>query len=186
MKTFTVEIRVDYLENKGNPVSSEAHSFDTIEEAEKAYQEALMPVDDENGILTIVSLYVGTDDDLFDKQLKSESRNSKELPTDGVIVYYRHHRYMGYAFQVKEIETVADSRKTTYLDLPYSEDNTFATWATVYNDIVDFVTAYELGEGEPFNKLNSGSRVVREFLEEQKYPGYFDVEEEEEEIDNEQ
>lgn len=102
-----------------------------------------------------------------------------DLPEDGYIVYYRHHMYMNYSYTIEAIEPVAESIHKTYADLYTENDSTSVIYAYVAKDLDELVEDFERGQRTPFNKINSGSIIVREFLADQDVPAYVKVEEEE-------
>jgi len=98
--------------------------------------------------------------------------NGGDLPEDGFIVYYRHHRYLNYAYNIESIEPVAYSRHKTFSDLRNDSDSTMTSYAYVATDIDELAENFERGSVKPFDKINSGSRIIREFLAEQGHPNY--------------
>lgn len=95
-----------------------------------------------------------------------------DLPADGYIVYYQHHMYMNYAYKIESIESVSSSQNKTFSDLRNDRDSTFATYAYIANDLDELAEDFRTGRVTPFDKINSGSRIVKEFLAEQGHPDY--------------
>lgn len=192
MKTYTVLVTEDHDNNMGDPISSESYSFELLSDANKKYESELIIHAGGNGINRYVELCESNEydpeEDGFDEnydidplytQLKSDYCDSPALPKDGVIVYYCHVTYMGYAYAIDNIELVSNSEFKNYSDLPYSDDHIHTTWARVYKSVEDMQEAYENGYSQPFDKLQKGRRIVEEFLAEQGIEEYIKESEEE-------
>lgn len=104
--------------------------------------------------------------------------NGGDLPENGFIVYYRHHQYMNYAYSIESIEPVMYSRHKTYSDLRNDSDSTMTSYAYVASNLDELAEDFEKGRVTPFDKINSGGRIVREFLAEQYHPNYISEEDE--------
>ncbi|MBX9851029.1 MAG: hypothetical protein K2X86_04640 [Cytophagaceae bacterium] len=110
---------------------------------------------------------------------ESDEENGGYLPEDGYIVYYRHHTFMNYAYKIESIESVQYSDNKTFSDLRCDEDSTSATYAYVAKNLDELAEDFEKRNCVPFDKINSGSRIVREFLKENGHPNYIEESEEE-------
>lgn len=175
---FEVVLIEDYNENKGNPdVSSE--SFETLSEAEVAFENEIKSEYSENGKTCRVELRDLTeneDGEVADEPIKEGYKASALLPKDGVVVTYQHRTYMNYCYSISEVRKVNDGER--YEDLNVSVDHTNSNWDAVYDSIEEMQEAFEKGFSSPMDKINSGSSKVEEFLSENNVEGYTEVEEE--------
>lgn len=89
--------------------------------------------------------------------------NGGLLPRDGYIVWYKHHRYMNYAYTITEVEAVKHTTWETYCQLVDDSDDTFTEFAAVYDSLENLRTAYENGFGI-FAKINKGAGKVEEII----------------------
>lgn len=179
MKSFTVTITEDYSDNQGNAVSFQENQFTSIADAETFYNiESNKPATETNGTYTVVAMFESEEHNEgeecknpLENELYSHQLPSAALPKDGVIVYFQHVTYMNYAYQITEVVNVSASGCSTYQDLPYSDDHTYSTWAHVAENVQELADDYERAAGQPFDKINKGSGIIKEFLKENN-PAY--------------
>lgn len=107
-----------------------------------------------------------------------DTNTGKELDPDAIVIMYRHKTYMNYAYSIEAILFVSETNLITEADLRDDSDSLRTTYCTVVADLDELAEAFERGNYAPFNKINSGSRIVREFLEENGHPDYATEEEE--------
>lgn len=118
--------------------------------------------------------------DLEDKKLSIETEeiylgpmnHGGILPESGFIVFYRHHQYLNYAYNIERIEPVEFSRLKNFSDLRNDSDSTSSTYACVVNNLDELAENFRYGLGIPFNKINKGQRIISEFLVDQKHPDF--------------
>lgn len=103
-----------------------------------------------------------------------------DLNPDAIVVMYRHHRYMNYSYAIEAIRFVRETNLKTEADLRDDSDSLRTTYCMIVSDLDELAEVFERGQYMPFNKINSGSRIVREFLTENGHPDYVEVEETEE------
>lgn len=89
--------------------------------------------------------------------------NGGELPREGYIVWYKHHRHMNYAYDITGVEAIKHTTWETHDQLVDDSDNTFTEFAEVYETLEDLTTAYESGAGT-FAKINKGAGKVEEII----------------------
>lgn len=107
--------------------------------------------------------------------------NEGDLLNPGaVVVMYRHHRYMNYAYSIERVCRVWETNLKTTSDLRDDSDSLSTTYCIVLANLDELAEAFRLGNLAPFNKINSGSRIVREFLTENGHPDYAEVEDSDE------
>lgn len=92
------------------------------------------------------------------------TNDGEELDPDAIIVFYSHHRYMNYAYDIKEVTLVRYTNFQSESDLVNERDSTMTTYAKVYADIDELEEAFESRRSTPFDKINSGSSIVRNFI----------------------
>lgn len=96
------------------------------------------------------------------------TNNGEELDNDAIVVFYSHHRYMNYAYDIKEVTLARYTDFKYESDLVNERDSTSATYAKVYADIDELEEAFENRWSAPFDKINSGSSIVRNYIEENR------------------
>ena len=89
----------------------------------------------------------------------------KELDPDSIIVFYNHVTYMNYAYRVSGIDFVRNTILKVESDLVNTQDSTSATYFTHFDTLEELSDYFDWNKCVPFNKMQSGSRLVREFLE---------------------
>jgi len=89
-----------------------------------------------------------------------------ELSPDAIVVGYNHHMYMNYSYDINFVGPVRDTHLKKESDLVNSKDSTTATYFTLYETIEELEESFEKMTSVPFNKINKGSRLIREFIEE--------------------
>ena len=85
-----------------------------------------------------------------------------------------YHMYMNYAYIIDSVEPVALSSHKNFADLRNDRDSTHATYAYVATDLDELANDFEKGYSVPFNKINKGSKIIREFLADQGHPNYIE------------
>jgi len=91
-----------------------------------------------------------------------------ELSPDAIVVGYSHHMYMNYSYDITFVGPVRDTQLKKESDLVNSQDSTTATYFAVYETIEELEQSFEKGTSVPFNKINKGSRIIKEFIEESR------------------
>ena len=94
-----------------------------------------------------------------------DENSGKELDPDSIIVFYKHQRYMNYAYNVTSIEFVRNTNMKTESDMVNQSDSTRATYCTHFDSLGELYESFDSSNCVPFNKLQSGSRLISEFLE---------------------
>lgn len=102
-----------------------------------------------------------------------------DLDPNAIVIMYRHHRYMNYAYTIEAIRFVRETGLKTEADLRDDSDSLRTTYCIVVADLDELAESFRSGY-VPFNKVNSGSRIVREFLAENGHPDFTEIEETEE------
>ena len=109
---------------------------------------------------------------------EGSKNDGKELDPEAIIVSYRHHRYMNYSYDITGVDFVKNSSFKTEADLRNDRDTTLSAYYITFDDVDDLANSFE-NNYFPFDKINSGSRIVREFLAENNHPDYSEAIEEE-------
>lgn len=110
----------------------------------------------------------------FDTVYNGGTYVGERLNKDAIIVAYRHHRYMNYSYDITDVDFVsAYPDFETEADLRNDRDSTFSTYYITFKDTDELAEYFERGYF-PFDKINSGSRLVREFLAENGHPDYIE------------
>jgi len=159
---YTLEIRLDYIENLGDPVDVTEKTFEDLNEAVQKAVEIVSQKSHEHGCYQYVCVYQGTEDDPYQKRKYEGYSESAELPENGVLVFYKHRTYMNYAYKITGVEPVG-GRFNTYEDLPFSDDHTSATHCNVYDTVQELHVDYK-NKHSIFAKLQSGSGMVVDYL----------------------
>lgn len=94
---------------------------------------------------------------------EGEENLGEKLNEEGYIVYYRHHRYMNYAYDITGVEAVSESKFKNESDLINDSDSTTATYCDYYESLDELQEAYENGY-YIFAKIHSGSSIIRELI----------------------
>ncbi len=159
---YQVVITEDYSGNTGDPFSREVSTFETLEEAREDYEAEKGTEPSTIGCTRVVAL-VDLGEDLNDyNELESEETLGELIPETSVIVSYKHLTYMHYAYKVIEVRKPNYNERVSDLNPPL--DHTSATWEVVFDSVDEVEQAYEHGCTSPFDKLQSGSSIVEEFL----------------------
>lgn len=116
----------------------------------------------------------------YDTIYCTDTNTGADFEPDSIIVTYRHHRYMGYAYNITDVQETRYTRIKNEADLVNFHDSTSASYHVHFNDIDELAEAFETGRCVPFQKTNSGNSIVRAFLEKNKHPDYYTEEVEEE------
>lgn len=95
-----------------------------------------------------------------------ETNEGKTLDPNAIVVAYRHHRYMNYAYCIEGVYFVRQTRLQTEADLVNHKDSLMATYHCLVDDLDELAERFEREQYVPFDKMNSGARIIREFLEE--------------------
>lgn len=110
---------------------------------------------------------------------ESEANEGRKLDPDAIVVMYRHHMYMNYAYRIEAVKFVWETDLKTEADCRNDADSTTATYYLVIEDIDKlaefFGDPFMTYRPAPFNKLNSGATIVREFLAENGHPDYVET-----------
>lgn len=111
---------------------------------------------------------------------ESEVNKGSELNPDSIVVFYRHKTYMNYAYSIDSVRFIFETNLKFESDLRNDSDSLSSIYCRVFKDLDELSEAFRFSEGVPFNKLNSGWRIVREFLKENNHPDFVEEEKEEE------
>jgi len=101
----------------------------------------------------------------------------EELGDNEIIVFYRHHMYMNYAYIIEDVKYIKHTDLKYESDLVCHKDSTFATYCARFKDIDELAQEFVSGNYAPFNKLNKGASIVEYFLKEEGHPDYVKNEE---------
>ena len=167
MKKYTVLVTEDYDGNRGDSIH-ESFYFENLQEAKDEFAKRCEGDYSENGKYCTVELQeltIDEEDYMSDPVvLKSFRKPSKAIPDGSIIVTFHHVQYMHYCYAVTHVrEAFGD----THEDLNVSVDNTNSPWDAVFSSLEEMTLAFENKSGMPFNKLNSGGKIVNEFIESQ-------------------
>lgn len=167
MKKYSVLVTEDYDGNRGDSIY-ESFDFENLQEAKDEFAKQCECVYSENGKYCTVELQeltIDEEDYMFDPVvLESFRKPSKAIPDGSIIVTFHHVQYMHYCYAVTHVrEAFGD----THEDLNVSVDNTNKPWDAVFSSLEEMTLAFENKSGIPFNKLNSGGKIVNEFIESQ-------------------
>lgn len=101
-----------------------------------------------------------------------ETNIGNKLDPNQIIVFYKHHRYMNYAYTIESIRFVYQTNIKYEADLRNYDDSTLATYCQLFDSIEDLAESFENSNCTPFNKLNHGIKITEDFLQENKHPEY--------------
>lgn len=90
----------------------------------------------------------------------------EELDRDALVVSFKHHRYMNYAYDIVSIDPVYMTNLKYESDLVNERDSTMSTYYRVFKDVEELEEALISGNCTPFDKINQGGSIVRRFIEE--------------------
>lgn len=110
-----------------------------------------------------------------------DENTGEELNPESIIVAFSHHMYMGYSYDIKSVDFVKNTSFKKEADLRNDSDTTRSVYFATFDDIYELAESFENGY-YPFDKINSGSRIIREFLAENGHADYSELEETEEDI----
>jgi len=96
----------------------------------------------------------------------------KEITPDAIIIGYRHKTYMNYAYSIVSVDFAKYTNFKVESDLRNDSDTTNSTYYVTFDDIYDFESAFADRHQVPFNKINSGTKLITEFLSENGHPDY--------------
>ena len=96
---------------------------------------------------------------------EGDENSGKELDPDSIIVFYQHKTYMNYAYSVTSVDFVRDTKIAVESDLVNMQDSTTATYCSHFDSLKELSDSFDSSYHVPFNKLQSGSRLISEFLE---------------------
>jgi hypothetical protein len=86
-----------------------------------------------------------------------------DLPEDGVIVWYKHHRYINYAYDICGVKLVSESGLKTFAQLINEPYDTFTTCAEFFDNIDNLIECYKR-RYYIFGKINSGDNFIQNFI----------------------
>lgn len=160
-----VEVQ-DYELNRGEPLRYKEYFFSSLEKSQEKFKEIMKrPLDsrEETGTYLEVELYQNDNDrwvliDVF-------TNYGRALKENEVIVTFKHHRYMNYAYDIDEVRFANPMEYTSDLRPQIDEAELFMD--ALYNSIDDLMDAYDL-KGRIFDKINSGSKKIINFIKENK------------------
>jgi hypothetical protein len=167
MKKYNVLVTEDYDGNRGDS-NSESFDFENLQQAKDEFAKQCQGDYSENGkYCTVVLQELTIDEEDYMSEpvvLESFRKPSKPIPDGSIIVTFHHVQYMHYCYAVTHVrEAFCD----THEDLNVSLDNTNRPWDVVFKSLEEMTLAVENKSGMPFNKLNSGGKIVKEFIESQ-------------------
>jgi hypothetical protein len=167
MKKYSVLVTEDYDGNRGDSIH-ESFDFESLQQAKDEFAKQCKGDYSENGKYCTVELQeltIDEEDYMSDPEvLESFRKPSKAIPDGSIIVTFHHVQYMHYCYAVTHVrEAFGD----THENLNVSVDNTNRPWDAVFSSLEEMTLAFENKSGMPFNKLNSGSKIVTEFIESQ-------------------
>lgn len=128
--------------------------------------------DDIEEIITLNDVINNVDVIDCEEVWSSAENTGESLDPESIVVTYRHHKYIGYAYQVLSIDFVKYTNLRTEADLIQDADSVMAHYYAHFENINDLEDSFAWNERVPFNKLNSGSALVQRFLEENGHPNY--------------
>ena len=159
---YLVTYLKDYEGNMGEPLESKALQFPTKEEALKKYNELVSEENKEQGTFALISLIDNTDPYEPDL-LKEDLQPSTPLPENAVLVFFRNHNWINYAYRIQSVRFKYDTEKDIS-HLPYDIESTAALWCRWFENIDEFIYEYEKRKAVPFNKIYSGEKIIEEFI----------------------
>lgn len=135
---------------------SEEFEFNTLESAQEKFDELRHEFCYNQGGVYIVTIL-----DSKGREIKEDCQVSALLPEGGVIVTFKHHRYMNYAYEILAVENVRSGQR--YEDLSDNPDTTTRVWQTVYDSKEELYIDFENRRGI-FAKIHSGQSFIEEYL----------------------
>jgi hypothetical protein len=165
MKKYSLLVTEDYDGNRGDS-NCESFDFESLQQAKDQFAKQCEGEYSENGKYCNVELQeltIDEEDYMSDPVvLESFRKPSKPIADGSVIVTFHHVQYMHYCYAVTHVrEAFGDKHE----DLNVSVDNTNKPWDIVFKSLEEMTLAFENKYGMPFNKLNSGGKIVKEFIE---------------------
>jgi len=96
---------------------------------------------------------------------EGHENSGKELDPDSIIVFYKHETYMNYAYSVTSVDFVRNTQIGVESDMVNLRDSTMTTYCSHFDSLKELDESFWAGNCVPFNKLQSGTSLIREFLE---------------------
>ena len=153
----------------GNP-DVETNNFDTLEDATHYYKELEKLITSDYGLYSEIQLIDNSTNErgglINEEPLELNRLESAKIPEGSVIVTFKHVKHMNYAYKIIDVKF---SRGEKYKDLNDNEDSCFANWDCVLESVEELKKNYEEGHSQPFDKMNSGSEIIEEFLSDNGY-----------------
>jgi hypothetical protein len=99
------------------------------------------------------------------------TNNGDELSSNSIIIFYQHHRYMNYAYDIVSAQFVYQTNLKFEADLRNDQDSTCSIYCLHFKDLDELADSFRWGHSI-FSKINKGSRIVRNFLSENNHPDF--------------
>lgn len=106
-----------------------------------------------------------------------ETNDGEVFEGDEIAVFYKHHRYMNYAYDILNVDFVKYTSIKKQSDLVNESDSTSSTYVTVFKNLDELADDFRMGQSSIFEKIHSGSKHVREFLKQNEHPDFIEDEE---------
>lgn len=159
---YLVRTIENYPDNQGN-ADVYTVEYNTLKEAKIVYRKKLSEPYKVNGKYCIVQLLIiSTPKDFEEVILESEIMLPGLLPENGVVVTYRHTKYIGYAYDIVDVREVKKGER--YIDLHPDTEQAYRCVDEVYDSVYELEKSFLNGISAPLDKIHSGSDKIREFL----------------------
>lgn len=101
--------------------------------------------------------------DTVETAYEGEEYKGAKLNPEGVIVSYKHHKYMHYAYNIISVEKVANTQLKHESDLINDDDSTSAVYFKYHESVEDLANEYNNKESI-YAKINTGKTLISDFL----------------------
>jgi hypothetical protein len=138
-------------------------SFDTLEEAQAYYKQQLELKHWLHGKYCIVELLrkLSGNEAVI---IKHGYKQSAQLPENGVVVTYQHIQHLHYAYKITDVRFADVNEQYTHLN--ENQQCAYKNCDAVFDTIEDMQKAFNARDGVPFDKMQTGSSIIEDFLNE--------------------
>ena len=114
---YTVIFTEDYSQDVlCDPASVEIFNFRSKKEAELKFSELEKEFPEEHGTFLRIELWKGVTENITEDLIKDVRVDGKPLPENAIIVSYTHNRYLGYSYDIINVQVALPGMTTSDLN----------------------------------------------------------------------
>jgi len=89
----------------------------------------------------------------------------QDLPEESIAVFYRHHQYLNYAYNIIKVDFTNMTDLKTEADIINLKESTSSDYVFIAENIDKLYDYFIERNHAPFNKMNKGQSLIQSFLD---------------------